>query len=283
MTKTSRSIQLVLAATTLASLAACGSSSGPTPINGTGGSTTGAGGGAVASGGSDTASGGALSSLAHPIPFHGAWTPGTENVPAIQGAFYILEDAVKDGAAITGDGLDHTQFLPEPPVGPADPPHSFDTTSPGPCITGTAKQVLDPANTTTPPYDLIWGGGIGMNLNEKGGEGSTPMPFDANMNGITGFEFKLSGDPGAGEIRFKATMAGSSEDFCFKISPILPNSTIQVHFSQLEHKCWEMPPKDVETIDVSKLQALQWQVVTNEKTPYIVKNFCVTELGYLVD
>jgi hypothetical protein len=270
MIKTSRSVQSVFVAATLASTFACSGKSGPAPL-GTGGSD-------AAVGGSGSGAGGAASTFTNPIPFHGAWTPGAENTAGIQGAFYILEDLIKDNAPLA-DGLTHSNLWEKGfPDGLTDF-SKFNDMTPLPCIEGDVAVVADPANPSSPPYDAIWGGGIGMNLNEEGGEGSSPMPFDASAKGITGFEFKMSGDAQSATLRFKATQAGLTDDFCYKISPV-PGQAVKVRFSELKHSCWE--PDDV-ALDVTKLEAIQWQIVTDVTSPHKVTNFCITELGYLTD
>jgi hypothetical protein len=279
MIKTSRSVQMVLAAATLASTFACSSgTSGPKPI-GSGGSGVGVGGGAPAGGGDPGASGGAASTLTNPIPFIGAWTPLDQNAAGIQGAFYILEDSAADGAVVPADGLVHSDFDPVSATDTATEPSKFDDGTTSICISGTAAQVTDPANPATPPYDKIWGGGIGMNLSQDD-DGGAPMPFDASAKGITGFEFKMTGDVQSATIRFKATQAGLVEDFCAKIT-ILPGQPIQVRFADLTHMCWGTD--GTMTLDVTQLEAIQWQIVTGTASPYNITNFCVTELGYLTD
>jgi len=274
MTKNSLSVRLIFSLGMVAFSSACSSSSPPVPI-GSGGS--GPAGGNVGTGGGDPGAGGAPASP-NSIALGGSWADTTGNTVGIQGAFYILEDAVKEGALIEGDGLVHSDFddAANPTPGVIDA-SKFDDTTPAPCISGVAAQVKAADPAAEKPYSEIWGGGIGMNLNEVGGEGSTPMPYDAVAAGVAGFEFTVSGDVQGATVRFKATQAGLTDDFCKTIS-VVPGQTVKVLLNELEHSCWE---PDGVLLDTTKLEAIQWQIVTKDSTAYTITNFCVNSLAWV--
>jgi hypothetical protein len=124
-----------------------------------------------------------------------------------------------------------------------------------------------------------WGGGIGMNLNAP--EGSDPLPWNANAAGpegvaVTGFTFDVSfGDFTGKDVRFKATMEGSDQDFCIKIPKEGPNKVV---LADLEHMCWG--GDGTETLDVTKLLQLQWQMVTEPGNQFEVENFCINNVAW---
>lgn len=277
MTKTSLSVGLLFTLGLVAFSSACSSSTPPVPI-GSGG-TAGPAGGGVGTGGGDTGAGGSASLLTNPILFNGSWTPADQNTVGIQGSFFILEDSVKDGALLPPDGLVHSDFDDaSAPTAEIDF-SKFSDTTPEPCISGNAAKVenlADPA--AEKPYSEIWGGGIGMKLNETGGEDSVASPFDAVAAGIGGFEFQVSGDVTAATVRFKATQMGSTADFCKAIT-VVPGQVVKVMFSELEHECWS--PNTDKTLDLTQLEAIQWQIVTDDKTAHKVTNFCVKSLGWV--
>lgn len=237
------------------------------PGGGGGGDTTGGtGGGTDGSGGGGTA----------PEPSQifggsGTWIDMSENTVGIQGAFFVLEDSMKDGVAVD-DGLTHTDLAPD----------EFDMDTEKPCVNGTVAQVTandggecDPAGTDC-EWSAIWGGGIGLNLNETGGDMSVKSTFDAAANGITGFGFTLSGDTGGAIVRFKAKMEGSDSDFC---SQVKVGEAVTVDLADLEHNCYP-GGEATETLDTSKLVQLEWQIVPTADESYTVTDFCVEEVGY---
>lgn len=281
--KTSLSLLGIVA--TVGLLSACSDDSmaggtGGVPSNPTGGTTstggtTGAGG--TATGGTTGAGGGGNS-----ISINGAWVPMDGNTVGIQGAFFILEDSVKDGAAVE-DSLTHTDFTADSdPVEEAGV-SKFGPMTDKPCISGTAAQVTtvdgmecNPAGSDC-DWDDLWGGGIGLSLNETGGDDSVKSPFDADAAGISGFQFTVSGDAAGATIRFKATdVPNDGEDFCAKI--VLGQENQQVTFDQLKHMCWGAD--GTKTLDTTQLMQLQWQIVTDASGSYPVTNFCIENLAW---
>ena len=241
--------------------------------SGVGGASTG---GGDATGGAD-ASGGSTSNLI--FDGTGTWVDGTANLVGIQGAFFILEDSVKDGAPVS-DSLTHTDFTADTGA-VEDPVSEFSEETVMPCISGTAAVVTtadgmecDPAGSNC-AWDSLWGGGIGLNLNESGGDDSVQSTWDATANGVTGFEFTLTGDVAGATLRFKAVDAGKEgEDFCAEIS-VGPNT--QVLLDDLKHMCWGAD--GTLTLDKTNLSQVQWQVVTDPASDHAVTNLCIASIS----
>jgi hypothetical protein len=298
---------LILSAAAAMTLA-CGTDAGPKPIGSGGGSGgegnlqsgNGAGGGSPGGGagpgvGGRSSTGGAVGVLENPF-FNGQgnWVQGTAEGGAggaggdgslgqdgggIQGAFYILEDSVKDEAPLN-DGLMHSDFDADTGTNKDVEPSQFDEGTVKPCITGTTALAKDGK------FDLYWGGGIGLNLNETGGESSVKKPFNAEAAAINGFEFILSGDTGAAEVRLKASVQDDPSttdvneeietNYCVSIRAKLGKGVIRVGLEELVEHCWASGGAPV---DPTRLMALQWLVVTHDKVAHTVKNFCIESVG----
>ena len=255
------------------------------PITLTGGSApTGGGtaaGGAPAAGGGDGT--GSSAATGNTITIDGVWVDGTGNTVGIQGAFFVLEDGVKDGAALT-DGLPHSDFTADvDPLEDAGVSKFSDTSTV--CISGTAAKVMAADGTTecgfnsgdeACNFDSTWGGGIGLNLNESGGDASVKSTYDATSHGITGFKFNLTGDVGGATVRFKAVPTGATTDFCNTITTMVPGD-VTVNLADILSECWSTGGLPV---PLDALESLQWQIVTDNKDAHTVSNFCVNSLEW---
>lgn len=242
---------------------ACGGDDEPETINGGDGDGDGSGGTTPGDGDGDAPAAGT------PIfSGVGAWIDGTTNDVGIQGSFFVLEDSMKDSVPVS-DGLTHTDMTPD----------TFDDMTAKPCVSGSLAAVTGPGGAECDPagsdceWSAIWGGGIGLNLNETGGDASTKMAYDAS--GLTGFAFETSGTTGGAVVRFKAKMEGSDQDFCTAV-PIGAN---QVALTDLKHNCYTGGVAS-ETLDVTKLVQLEWQIVPEAGTSYTVTDFCIEYVGY---
>lgn len=275
MKKTYTLISMAALAASTVFIGACGPSDEPTELpngdgdgdgdgDGSGGGTPG-GGGTAGDGDGDTVNPGT-----EIFNGTGAWVDGAMNTAGIQGSFFVLEDSMENGMPVS-DGLTHTDFTPD----------TFDDMTAKPCVSGTLAAVTDAdggmcdASGTTGTaceWSAIWGGGIGLNLNETGGEDSMKMTYDASS--LTGFTFQTSGMTGGAVVRFKAKMEGSDSDFCTAV-PIGAN---EVALADLKHNCYTGGMAS-ETLDVTKLVQLEWQIVPEANTSYEVSNFCIEYVG----
>lgn len=236
--------------------------------NPAGGAPAASGGAPAGSGGSDVAGtgGDAATGAGSLFDGDGTWVEKTENTVGIQGSFFVLEDSMKGGLPVE-DSLQHTDLSPD----------EFDDATEKPCVSGTVAKVTASDGVTEcgfgagdEPCDFdTWGGGIGFNLDEPGGENSVGVPWSAVEHGVTGFKFNISNGGFTGDIRFKATMEGSDQDFCTAIS----DGDNSVLLTDLKHMCWGSD--GTETLDTTKLLQLQWQLVTKAGTEYSVTDFCV--------
>lgn len=292
--KTSLSLYgLIAIAAGMSSLAACsgGTDDGPMPLTGGaagvgGTANSGGAGNATGSGGDGAGTGGALSNSL--FAGAGTWIDATTNTVGVQGAFFILEDSVKNSEPVT-DTLTHTDFVADSGGTDVDGVSTFDDTTLKPCISGTAVQVTDETGATgcdaagpeTEPgacqWSLQWGGGIGLNMNETGGEDSTQGVWDALAAGVTGFTFTVSGDAGGATLRFKAKNEGSDEDFC-KSFTIVPGTPVNIALSELQHQCWGTTGTQV--LSLTNISQLQWQVVTDAAASHDVASLCIENLAW---
>jgi hypothetical protein len=166
-------------------------------------------------------------------------------------------------------------------------PSSFDEMTVKPCISGTVAQVLPaPDLGDIEGYSTYWGGGIGLNLNESGGDDSVKKPWNATKAAVTGIEFIVSGTAGGADVRLKATVQDdpSTEDvneelennYCVSVKDELSAGVVQVDLANITQDCWNAGG---DPVDPTRLMALQWQIVSSTSTPYTVKNFCIEAVG----
>jgi hypothetical protein len=299
--KTSLSLVGLIALSGIA-LAACDGGEPPVAVDGTGGTAPGTGGGGPVGTGGDTPAGtggeaagtggGATSNAL--FTGTGTWIPRDSNLIGIQGAFYILEDSVKDDVAVEDDFM-HTDFTAD--TGNVDEMGVSKFTEGDtlkPCISGTVPQVVDEMMMTgcndalaedqpgACQWSKQWGGGIGLNLNEEGGDGSVPMPWDAltaNEGGpIMGFKFMASGNAGGATLRVKAKNPGDETDYC-KAFTIVPGVEVTVALSDFKPDCWSAT-SDKPPLTLTAIESLQWQVVSSKAMGYTVENLCIESLSW---
>lgn len=268
-----------------------GSGSGGAGNPGSGGNdtTTGSGGDATTEVTTETttegtggaaADGEALLDMANP-----SWVDGMANTKGIQGAFFVLEDSMKEGLPVVEDPpLVHTNLTPD---------DFADATSL--CVTGTIAAVTtvdgmdcDAADAEDLPtgcqWSAIWGGGIGLNLNETGetpadeetGEPikSVQSPWDAVASGATGFAFNISGTFD-GTMRFKGKMQDSDDDFCTEVE----FGDNKIDMTAWAYSCWDESLATEKSIDLTKMWQIQWQLVTKQNTEYTGVEFCLNSLS----
>jgi len=256
---------------------------GGAPTTGAGGgTTTGAGGGTTTDTTTETGTGGLANTDGEALldTANVSWVDGAANTKGIQGAFFVLEDSMKDGVLVE-DGLTHTDLAPD---------DFADATTL--CVTGTVAAVTtadkmecdaaDGEDTATGcQWSAIWGGGIGLNLNETGDtldengeviEESVQTVWDGTTS--TGFSFNISG-VFDGTMRFKGKMKDSDDDFC---TPVEFGDN-KIDMSQWAYSCWDESLAAEKTIDLTQLWQIQWQLVTKQNTEYTGVEFCLNSLS----
>lgn len=186
-----------------------------------------------------------------------------------KGSFFILEDSVEDGALVS-DGLSHSDF--DAPDGSGEP-STFEGSA-APCVSGVLAMVTSPTGascettSSSCDWEAIWGGGIGLTLNETDGVASA---FDASA--YDGFSFNLAGSAGGAPIRFMIEdMSGNQ--FCTEIS----SGSNAVDFGYLLNNCWD--PTTL-SLNPANIKQISWQFVPDASYSYSVSNFCVTDLRLL--
>jgi hypothetical protein len=134
-------------------------------------------------------------------------TPGATGFVApdpvimIQGSWYAYGDGLgPDGMSasskcvMAGHTAAQCSQITKPTFGsfPQDVPGSM-------CTEGTVAQIIDiPGMAGMPDYSNIFGGGIGLDLNNPGGDASVKGPYNAIAHGVIGISFDidtLSGIP----------------------------------------------------------------------------------------
>jgi hypothetical protein len=196
-------------------------------------------------------SGGTSTFEGHPLNPMNGWVARMDNEAGIQGAFYTFND--------NEDGGDFV-------INPA----TYETAGATICADGTAEAVLNME------YAVYWGGAVGFNLNQEEGS-DTAMAYDATANGVTGFGFDISTLPVGGQLRFNVLVSGEPENnYCALITATAGN---EFRWEDLKLSCWAAMPT---TPDPTKIEAVHWQIVTNENAPYDF-NFCVSNITALTN
>jgi hypothetical protein len=256
-----------------------GGGTGGTGAVGTGGT------GAVGTGGS---TGGSLGNLL--FDGSGTWVDAGMNTVEIQGAFFILEDSIKNNEPVD-DGLTHSDVIPDSGGSGTGALEfsKFDDLTTKPCISGTVIQVTDETGavdcSASDPEDMAgacqwsaqWGAGIGLNLNETGGEDSMKSTWDALAHNVAGFKFTASGMAPGATLRVKIKNAGSDEDFCSEFQ-IVPGTEVEVAWADFEHMCWGSA--GTMTPVLTAIESLQWQIVSSADEGYAVTNFCIETVSW---
>ncbi|SRR6266700_4547569 len=207
---------------------------------------------------------------------------GTTN---IQGAWYAYGDGIgPDGMPASGDcmkkgmhPMSDCSTIATPAFG------KFPNTAGKMCTTGTAAAVANLVTGTTPDYDNIWGAGIGLDLNNSGGDGGVKMPFDATGNHVTGFSFDIDMVPVA-PMRIEFPTMATATTAAFWVQ------AMNDHFSLVKthnefHWANVMPPFYATTppaFDPTGILSIQFHVVSDPSGPAMY-TFCVSNLRALSD
>jgi hypothetical protein len=179
-----------------------GGTGGTTGVGGTAGAgVSGSGGTAGSAGGLNC--GGSVGLELVPSPGEGdtAWVDRDTNCLGIEGAVYHVED---------GAGSDVY----------------FTSRNGRICIAGHSEQVVGN------DFATYWGVFVSIQLNNQNGNAS---PYDADENGVDGFEFTLSGDDLPPEIRPRYRVDGSGTEYC---KQVCATGTQSLLLSDAHASCW---------------------------------------------
>lgn len=150
-----------------------------------------------------------------------------------------------------------------------EPGEYGDETDDAVCASGHAPQVIDEQ------YDIMWGAGVGVFLApEMDGE---VVPYDAIAEGVVGFAFNLTGVPSDGQLRFH--LDGYEDEGIYCSAALLQEGYNEVLFSDLTRDCWD-PESESATPDLTRLENMQWQIVTNSEFGYDY-DFCISDIRTL--
>ena len=122
---------------------------------------------------------------------------GTPNT-GIKGAWYAYGDGIgSDGTTATGDceakgahAVSECSSITAPTFG------SFPNTAGKMCTSGMVAKIINIVGMTTPDYNEIWGAGVGVDLNNAGGDaGAVKGTYDATAAGVIGVAFDIDAVP----------------------------------------------------------------------------------------
>lgn len=210
----------------------------------------------------------------------------------IVGAWFAYGDDIGSNGAPPGPcvtkgmhsdsaGTDQCSIVTSPPP-PADGgTASFPQTTAGTmCLSGTAAQVIG----TPPDYSNIFGIGIGLDFANPSG---TPGTWDATTNHVTGFQFTVAGLPATTvrvEVNEPATdVSGDAWSYTLTGNG---QATVQLASGsgagQLSPAFTPAMGTTQPPFDPTKLESIQFHVVTNTTSSTMVSDFCISNLAAIV-
>lgn len=215
------------------------------------------------------------------------------NAAGVVGSWYVFSDGFgADGKAADGDCVMRGLFpvadcsivtSPTPGAG-ASPPSAGSSM----CLMGTAAQVINgPAGGPSPgmpDYSDLFGMGIGVDLNDPGGDGGAgAQPFDAsNYAGIT-FDAIFPDPTNAPQmnmrVQFPTSETSSSGDSAYWGGAITSGSPVvsganSIPWSEVGGPSFVTNPP---LFDVTKILAIQFAVYTDTAATVPV-SFCISNL-----
>ena len=243
-----------------------------------------------------------------------------EPISGIKGAWYSYGDSAGPGANINGTDSAHSDCVAgaltaiPPGMGGftldqcttittpiAGQPFVPDPTN-GMCTSGIGAKVIDSPVTSSPDYSDLFGGGIGLDFNNPGGDAG--MKGDIDLSKYTGISFTMTafqaGIPAGNKLRVNFPFTGEhgTDSPYWAANKTDDHSTIDtsggvnvVHWNQVLGPAYLLTRTPAVTVPpfypgpgagVNVVQAIQFQVFTNTSTttPY---GFCVNNLTLLTD
>jgi len=255
-----------------AAIAAGCSSSNPASSNG---GSNGAGGG---SGGG--ASGSKLTAL---VPDATGFVDVGGSIPTgITGAWYAYGDGIgSDGTAMTGDcelkgghAATDCSAITSPPFG------VFMNTGGKMCTQGTVAKILNITGGSTPDYNNIWGAGIGLDLNNAGGDaGAVKKTYNATAAGVIGMAFDIDVVPAANmRIEFPTNATNAAFwDGLKQISPVAVGHN-EVLWTKVTGPFYDATAP---AFDPTSIFSIQFHVLTSA-TSAGTYNFCISNLSAIM-
>jgi len=227
----------------------------------------------------------------------------TDATSGIIGAWYSYGDGAGGAASVSSTDSAHSDCILKGGF-TADQCSQITTPIPGQpfvpdptmgmCTSGTAAKVLPPPGNAagSPDYSDLFGAGIGLDLNNPGGDAGVKMPID--LSTYKGFSFTFSGTmiPIGNKIRVNFPFMGENngtDSPYFAANKLDDHSTISttgvntVHWADIQGPAYllsQTPAVTPPAFDPSKVESIQFQVFTNTGAaiPYA---FCVNNLTLL--
>jgi hypothetical protein len=264
----------ILALGSLAMATGCSSTSATPPQDGGGGSATGA----------------ACPGIPLVYDLTGYTDKGGTGTTNVQGAWYAYGDGIgSDGTTATGDceklgmhQVSECSKIDKPSFG------SFPVTNGKLCTMGTAAQVINLVGGTMPDYNNVWGAGVGLDLNNAGGDGGVKMPYNASTNGVTGVCFNIDMVPLAGlRVEFPTPTTTTGAAFWVRasgdqLSPVKAGKN-EIRWKDVVGPFYLYPPPmTAPQVDQTSILSMQFHVpsATASAAPYA---FCLSDITALTD
>lgn len=253
---------------------------------GSGGTPTGLGGTTSGTGGVPGDSGGGSVTDAGMVPLifdTGGFVSMMSNTLGIQGAFYGYGDGQSQTAPNAGNcqTAGHTTCSTNMVA--------IDANTQTICATGIAAQVIG-ADGGPPDYSGIFGAGIGVDLNNPGGDAGVKMGYNAMSHGVVGIGFTLTPAPGSTtaaygsdfRVEFPATGQDSiGANLPARYNMVTPGSTtVDSLFSTARVFYLNAGAGDGEALDTTAILSIQWHVATNVMAA-IPFNYCLSNIQML--
>ncbi len=204
----------------------------------------------------------------------GNWIGGdsavsTDNPCGVQGAIYAYSDLGLDKTSCSAD--DSVQVPPRDPAN-TDPAARLSPCSGGKCcISGTTS--LWPMSGSTTDYNAsVWGGGIGITLNDAGSGATSSKQAYAGI--ATGFNLQLSGTLNGQVIRLGYTQSATDQATPFKQITSLGSTSLP--FTGVTCPTWTSPcvapglhPYDLQILVVGGDFAGAFNICIDSMTPIL--------------
>jgi hypothetical protein len=201
----------------------------------------------------------------------------------IKGAWYAYGDGIgpdgttgsSDCIAKGGHGVADCSSITTPSFG------TFPNTAGKMCTAGTVAKVINQVSMPLPDYTNIWGAGIGLDLNNGGGEaGAVKAPYNATANGVLGIAFDIDAVPLATmRVEFPNTTATNAAFW----GGDLMTSPVKAGHNEIRWADVKGPFYDTAapTFDPKTILSIQFHIPTSASSsaPY---NFCISNLSAIL-
>jgi hypothetical protein len=233
---------------------------------------------------SSTGTGGSSGMLVALTPDGTGYVDVAATVPTgIKGAWYAYGDGIgADGTTATGDCEMKGMHQPGECSNIMSPPFGiFANTAGKMCTMGTVAKIINIVGGTTLDYNNVWGAGIGLDLNNGGGDaGAMKLPYDATAAHVIGVAFDIDVVPAANmrvEFPTKTATNAAFWDGLKMISPVQVGHN-EVLWTKVTGPFYDNAPPP---FDPTSIYSIQFHVLTSG-TSAGTYNFCISNLSAIV-